>query len=104
MDYGWSIGAKGHMSKRPSELARRFWYDSIVYDKAALSFLGNAVGNNRVVVGSDYPYAIRQKRPGAFVRTALTSEAVFAVNALDFLGHAIDVKRLGGGDGSHAHA
>jgi aminocarboxymuconate-semialdehyde decarboxylase len=104
MDYGWSIGAKGHMSKRPSELARRFWYDSIVYDKAALSFLGNAVGDNRVVVGSDYPYAIRQKRPGAFVRTALTSEAVFAVNALDFLGHAIDVKRLGGGDGSHAHA
>lgn len=94
MDYGWSLGLKGRMTQPPSKIARQFWYDTILYDPAALSFLANAVGIDHIVVGSDYPFAIRQKQPGAFANAALGHEAVLANNAFGFLGRRLDVKTL----------
>ena len=94
MDFGWSLGLKGQMSRPPSQLARQFWYDTILYDPASLSFLANAVGGEHIVVGSDYPFAIRQKQPGAFASRALGSEAVLADNAFGFLGRMHDVTML----------
>ena len=95
MDFGWSLGAKGKMTRAPSKLARQFWYDSIFYDPVSLSFLGNAVGEGRIVVGSDYPFAIRQKQPGALAKRALSSDAVLAENSFGFLGRRYDVEPLG---------
>jgi aminocarboxymuconate-semialdehyde decarboxylase len=46
------------------------------------------------VVGSYYPFAIRQKQPGAFATRALGHEAVLADNAFRFLGHRHEVKKL----------
>jgi aminocarboxymuconate-semialdehyde decarboxylase len=110
MDFGWSLGAKGKMTRPPSKLARQFWYDTILYDPVSLSFLSNAVGTDHIVVGSDYPFAIRQKQPGAFAKRALSSEAVLLDNAFGFLGRIYDVKSLDGaaaettrGPGSRAH-
>jgi aminocarboxymuconate-semialdehyde decarboxylase len=94
MDFGWSIGLKGKMKAPPSTAARQFWYDSILYDPASLRFLRDAVGVDHIVVGSDYPFAIRQERPGAFAKSALGSDAVLADNALNFLGRHHDVKLL----------
>jgi aminocarboxymuconate-semialdehyde decarboxylase len=94
MDFGWSLGLKGRMSQSPSKLARQFWYDTILYDPASLSFLANAVGGDHIVVGSDYPFAIRQKQPGAFASRALGNEAVLSDNAFGFLGRTHDVNRL----------
>jgi aminocarboxymuconate-semialdehyde decarboxylase len=94
MDFGWSLGLKGKMTQPPSKSARQFWYDTILYDPASLSFLANAVGSDHIVVGSDYPFSIRQKQPGAFATRALDNEAVLAANAFAFLGKAHDVKQL----------
>jgi aminocarboxymuconate-semialdehyde decarboxylase len=94
MDFGWSLGLKGKMTQPPSKSARQFWYDTILYDPASLSFLANAVGSDHIVVGSDYPFSIRQKQPGAFATRSLNNEAVLAANALAFLGKAHDVKQL----------
>jgi aminocarboxymuconate-semialdehyde decarboxylase len=94
MDYGWSLGLKGQMMQPPSKIARQFWYDTILYDSASLTFLANAVGSEQIVVGSDYPFAIRQKHPGAFAKRALGNEAVLAANAFAFLGRAHDVREL----------
>jgi aminocarboxymuconate-semialdehyde decarboxylase len=94
MDFGWSLGLKGKMTQPPSKAARQFWYDTILYDAASLSFLATAVGSEHIVVGSDYPFAIRQKQPGAFATRALGNEAVLAANAFAFLGHAHDVREL----------
>lgn len=94
MDFGWSLGARGKMTRAPSNLARQFWYDSILYDPVSLSFLGNAVGESRIVVGSDYPFTIRQKQPGAFARCALSSDAVLAENSYGFLGRRYHVAPL----------
>jgi aminocarboxymuconate-semialdehyde decarboxylase len=94
MDFGWSIGLQGRMKELPSKAARQFWYDSILYDPASLQFLRDAVGIDHIVVGSDYPFTIRQKRPGEFAKSALGSDAVLAANALNFLGGARDVARV----------
>jgi aminocarboxymuconate-semialdehyde decarboxylase len=94
MDFGWSIGLQGQMKQPPSKAARQFWYDTILYDPASLQFLSHAVGLDHIVVGSDYPFAIRQKRPGEFAKGALGSEAVLAANAFDFLGRKYEVNRL----------
>ncbi len=94
MDFGWSLGLKGKMAQPPSKAARQFWYDTILYDPAALSFLANAVGSEHIVVGSDYPFAIRQKQPGIFATRALGDEAVLANNAFAFLGRTLDVREL----------
>jgi aminocarboxymuconate-semialdehyde decarboxylase len=94
MDHGWSLGLKGQMTEPPSKAARRFWYDTILYDPASLAFLAGAVGTDHIVVGSDYPFAIRQKRPAAFANAALANEAVLADNAFGFLGQTHDVKML----------
>jgi aminocarboxymuconate-semialdehyde decarboxylase len=110
MDFGWSLGVKGRMTRSPSMLARQFWYDTILYDPMSLSFLGNAVGDGRIVVGSDYPFAIRQKKPAAFARKALSSDAISAEKAFAFLGRPYAVEMLGStgqeagtGRGSQAH-
>ena len=94
MDFGWSLGLKGKMSQSPSKAARQFWYDTILYDAASLSFLANAVGSEHIVVGSDYPFAIRQKQPGTFATRALGNDAVLADNAFAFLGRAHNVREL----------
>lgn len=93
MDFGWSLGLKGQMAQPPSKTARRFWYDTILYDPASLSFLAKAVGVEHIMVGSDYPFSIRQKQPGAFATRALGNQAVLADNALAFLGRKNDVKK-----------
>jgi len=91
LDVGWSLGLKGEMRQQPSKAARRFWYDTILYDSASLSFLAEAVGRDHIVVGSDYPFTIMQKQPGAFAAGALDA-AVLADNALGFLGRDHDLK------------
>ena len=94
MDFGWSLGLKGQMKQPPSKIARQFWYDTILYDPASLSFLAGAIGSHHIVVGSDYPFSIRQKQPGAFASRALGDDAVLAENAFAFLGRTLDVKKL----------
>jgi aminocarboxymuconate-semialdehyde decarboxylase len=94
MDFGWSIGLQGQMKETPSKAARLFWYDSILYDPASLQFLRDAVGIDHIVVGSDYPFAIRQPRPGEFAKGALGNSAVLADNAFAFLGREYDIAKL----------
>jgi aminocarboxymuconate-semialdehyde decarboxylase len=70
------------------QVARGFWFDSNVYDAAALGVLADRLGRDRVVVGSDYPFLIRQEHPGDFVEQALPgSAAQCCANALALLGH-----------------
>jgi aminocarboxymuconate-semialdehyde decarboxylase len=40
----------------PSEYLKRFWYDTVLWNEESLEFLVKAVGADRVVPGSDYPF------------------------------------------------
>jgi aminocarboxymuconate-semialdehyde decarboxylase len=44
----------------PLEYARRFWYDSMVFDRRALTFLIDLLGADRLLVGSDFPAMLRE--------------------------------------------
>ncbi len=89
LEKGFQLSAairKG-MGGNPAELARRFWYDTILYSEDSLAFLSNAVGSEQIVVGSDYPFAIMQERPGEFAARAFrTRAAPLADNADRLLG------------------
>jgi len=73
LDQGLQISAamKQVMQNDPSSIARRFWYDTIVYSGDTLRFMAQTLGDRHIVVGSDYPFAIRQQQPGAFAVQAL---------------------------------
>ena len=78
LDKGFELSAsiRTAMGDSPTTLARRFWYDTILYSEASLTFLSDMVGGDRIVVGSDYPFAIKQDRPGDIVARALGADAL----------------------------
>jgi aminocarboxymuconate-semialdehyde decarboxylase len=44
----------------PAELARRFYYDGLVFDRRALRMLIELIGHRQVLVGSDFPAMPRE--------------------------------------------
>jgi aminocarboxymuconate-semialdehyde decarboxylase len=82
IDFACSAGSllKDYLPEAAGDTLRRFWYDTITYDSAALTYLAERVGTDRLVVGSDYPFAIRQPQPAAFARQAL-GRTDFTANA-----------------------
>ena len=72
--------------RAPKETARQFYYDTILYEDIALRYLADTVGTNNILVGSDYPFAIKQNRPAEFARNALgLTNTDFARNTSRFL-------------------
>lgn len=49
----------------PAEYLRRFWFDSVLWNEAALAYLIESVGEARVVPGSDYPFDLCARPPQA---------------------------------------
>jgi aminocarboxymuconate-semialdehyde decarboxylase len=56
-DHAWHVrpDAQG-CRESPSSYLRRIWYDALVYTAPALRQLVAAVGVDRVLLGSDYPF------------------------------------------------
>ncbi|HET9717017.1 MAG TPA: amidohydrolase family protein [Pseudolabrys sp.] len=57
-EHGWRVRPepKKNISEQPIDIARRFYYDTILHSPAVLEFMISRVGAERVVLGSDYPY------------------------------------------------
>lgn len=87
IDFACSAGnlLKDYLPEAAAMTVKRFWYDTITYDNEALSYLASRVGRNRLVVGSDYPFLIRQPKPAAFAQAALP-QVDFAANAAALFG------------------
>ena len=60
----------------PSAYQKRLYYDTVVGNEAALRFLLDQVGADRVVLGTDWPFVPFQPSPGGWVQqmTSLTQE------------------------------
>lgn len=69
MDRSWHARpeARLHISQPPSAYLRRFYYDCIVYTEAALRYLIDTVGVDRVVFGTDWPYDMEFDWPVSWV-------------------------------------
>jgi aminocarboxymuconate-semialdehyde decarboxylase len=64
MDRGHKITEEcRQMKNKPSAYLKRFTYDTISHDSAMLLHLIRLVGSSRVMIGSDYCFAIGYERP-----------------------------------------
>ena len=77
------------------EQARRMYYDALVYDEATLRHLLHLFGPERLMVGTDYPFAFHERHPVDRVSAAVDDEAVrmriLYENARAFLGLGRDL-------------
>lgn len=48
-----------HISKLPSEFAKNFWYDTCSFYPPFIEMVTNAVGTDRMMFGTDYPFIDR---------------------------------------------
>jgi aminocarboxymuconate-semialdehyde decarboxylase len=57
-EHGWAVRPepKKNVATQPENIAQRFYYDTILHSAKVLEFMIGHVGEDRVVLGSDYPY------------------------------------------------
>lgn len=91
LDQGWNVWPHlRKINKPPSHYAKKFYFDSLNYDPQNLKYLMERFGSDKIVMGSDYPFLLREIVPGKVVDETvdLTEEerrAILGENALRFL-------------------
>lgn len=82
---------RGRSEHPPSYYTDRFFVDTVVFDPAALRLLVDTLGEDRVMLGSDYPYPLGERPAGRVIReatflSAAQEELLLSRNALSWLG------------------
>jgi aminocarboxymuconate-semialdehyde decarboxylase len=92
--HAWNIQPKFKESlpQDPAVYAKRFFYDTVVFDPALLRHVIATYGRTQVCAGSDYPFSMGDLDPVKTINAAglddETRGLVLAGNALRFLGRA----------------
>jgi aminocarboxymuconate-semialdehyde decarboxylase len=92
LDHGWQVMDEAHAAipRAPSEYARRVWVDTITHSPRVLALVLDTFGDDRVVLGSDYPFRLGTEDPIAFLESAgldaTTRRRLLRDNAAAFLG------------------
>jgi aminocarboxymuconate-semialdehyde decarboxylase len=87
-------GGKGQgaasLPRSPAEYARRFFYDTLVFDARAIRYLIDIIGESQLLTGTDYPYMDRETPVGKTLASmGLSQETLDAItwdNCFRFLG------------------
>jgi aminocarboxymuconate-semialdehyde decarboxylase len=76
-EHGWQVRPepKKNISKQPTNIAKRFYYDTILHSAPVLEFMIGHVGVNRIMLGSDYPYDMGMMDCVKHVRSLNISDA-----------------------------
>jgi aminocarboxymuconate-semialdehyde decarboxylase len=56
-------------TESPREQMKRFYFDTLVHDEAALRYLIESVGAARLALGSDYPFPLGERVAGTLIRS-----------------------------------
>lgn len=78
----------------PRSYLGRFYLDSLVHDADALRYLIKQVGQDRIAMGSDYPFPLGEECPGQLIEqmddlSPATKERLLSGTALEFLGATV---------------
>ena len=90
-DHGWACReeAQINIKQPPSTYFRNLYMDGLTHDQLSLSFLGERMGWDRVVLGTDYPFDMAESDPVGRVEQLGLPEAdealVMHENAARFL-------------------
>jgi aminocarboxymuconate-semialdehyde decarboxylase len=63
---------RSRSARSPREQLESFYFDTVLHDDGALRYLADVVGPNHVVLGSDYPFPMRDDSPIATVERAFS--------------------------------
>ncbi len=74
----------------PRHYLDRFHVDSAIFDQRSLKLLVDVMGEDHIMLGSDYPYPLGEERIGELIRTsqfpAEAKQKMLAGNAAEFFG------------------
>lgn len=74
----------------PRNYLGKFWIDSLVHDEKALQFILDVIGEDKICLGSDYPFPLGELHPGKLIESIkienATREKLLWKNAMDWLG------------------
>ncbi len=74
----------------PRKYLGSFWIDSLVHDANAMEFILQLIGEDRICLGSDYPFPLGEHVPGTLLENmqldATVKEKLLYKNALEWLG------------------
>lgn len=76
----------------PKDYLGHFWIDSLLHDEHALELVRKVVGDDKICVGSDYPFPLGELTPPGglieqFISDKAVQEKILWHNAIDWLGH-----------------
>jgi len=93
-EHGWQVRPepKKNIANQPVDIAKRFYYDTILHSAPVLEFMIKHVGADRVMLGSDYPYDMGMMDCVKHVRGLKISDAdkatILSMRAQALLGKA----------------
>jgi aminocarboxymuconate-semialdehyde decarboxylase len=60
----------------PREYIGKFWIDSLVHDPKAMQYILEIMGEDKVCLGSDYPFPLGEHHPGKLIEEMKISDAI----------------------------
>lgn len=73
----------------PRDHIGKFWIDSLVHDEKALKYIIDVMGEDKICLGSDYPFPLGEHHPGKLIEemnfTKMLSDKLMYKNAHDWL-------------------
>ena len=73
--YGLRVDLQKTIPHKPSAYLKKLYFDTIVHSVAALQYLIQVVGADRVVIGTDYPMAMGDFEPVRKIQQLNLTEA-----------------------------
>jgi aminocarboxymuconate-semialdehyde decarboxylase len=82
--------ARGGAELQPKQYLDRFHVDSAIFDQHSLKLLVDVMGENHIMLGSDYPYPLGEEHIGQLIRESSLADGakqkMLAGNAAKFFG------------------
>ena len=60
----------------PRDYIGRFWIDSLVHDPVALEYIIKLMGDEKICMGSDYPFPLGEHHPGKLIEEVISNDTL----------------------------
>jgi len=74
----------------PRDYIGKFWIDSLVHDAQAMNYIMQVMGEDKICLGSDYPFPLGEHHPGSLIESmslsAVQKEKLLYQNGMEWLG------------------
>ena len=91
LDQGWEVWPHLRVTEHPpSHYTKNFYFDSLNYDPINMKLMIERFGHDKIVMGTDYPFPLREIPPGQVIELTIglmpeQRAAMLGGNALEFL-------------------